>query len=806
MASLLRSLRPLRREPSRSITTVDDYADALASFSYGFGGIETLTGLTGTYGKQATERVSHNLEGYAQAAYAANGVVFACMAVRMAVFSTVRFQWQRINGGQPSELFGTPSLSMLETPWTGGTTQDLLARMIQDADLAGNSYWTGIDGELVRLRPDWVQIVLEPRTAGGRQVGWSRLGYAYWEGGIGNSDPAVFLADQVAHFAPSPDPLASYRGMSWLTPVLREVTNDKAMNTHKAKYFENAAPQPLSAPVLTPRGWSTMGAMLVGSEVIGSDGKPHRVTGVYPQGERDIYCVRFADGSAVECTNDHVWSVQSIYDRKRGVLRQLTTAQIAADTHYRSGPAKWAVPFVDPIEFDAAESLPIDPWLLGVLLGDGCMTGPGGPTLAADARDAAATESLLAASVPAGVTVSRRDRGGWVEFYLGSGGRRGNPLKDALGQFGVWGVKGPDKSVPPAFLRASIADRLALLRGLLDSDGSVDQGQPTLVRFSSTSRALADAVRELARSLGGTATLKRTSRGQWAVNVQRLPEAMVPFSLPRKADIYRAPGARGQRARTITSVEFVRREEAQCIRVDVPDHLYVTSDYVLTHNTPNLAVSLDKDVRVEAFKQFQEVMDTKHRGVQNAYRTLYLGGGADVKVIGSDLQQINFSQVQGHGETRVAAAAGVPPVIVGLSEGLQAATYSNYGQARRRFADGTMHPLWQNAAGSLVPVIPPPPSDGRSASRLWYDARDVAFLREDRMDAANIQGRQATTIRTLVDAGYEPDAVVAAVQAEDYTLLKGRHTGLFSVQLQPPGADRDSANTGADNPTEASDA
>jgi hypothetical protein len=148
----------------------------------------------------------------------------------------------------------------------------------------------------------------------------------------------------------------------------------------------------------------------------------------------------------------------------------------------------------------------------------------------------------------------------------------------------------------------------------------------------------------------------------------------------------------------------------------------------------------------------------------------------------------------------------VPPVIVGLSEGLQAATYSNYGQARRRFADGTMHPLWQNAAGSLVPIVPAPPSDGRSAARLWYDARDVAFLREDRMDAANIQGRQATTIRTLVDAGYEPDAVVAAVQAEDYTLLKGRHTGLFSVQLQPPGTTGNDANTGVQTPTEASDA
>jgi phage portal protein BeeE len=131
-----------------------------------------------------------------------------------------------------------------------------------------------------------------------------------------------------------------------------------------------------------------------------------------------------------------------------------------------------------------------------------------------------------------------------------------------------------------------------------------------------------------------------------------------------------------------------------------------------------------------------------HEGALNAYKTLFLAGGADVKTVGTDFKQLDLKAVQGAGETRIAAAAGVPPVVVGLSEGLQAATYSNYAQARRRFADQTMRPLWRNAAGSLARIINVPP-----ASELWYDDRDIPALREDEKDAADIQQSQAVTIR-----------------------------------------------------------
>lgn len=211
--------------------------------------------------------------------------------------------------------------------------------------------------------------------------------------------------------------------------------------------------------------------------------------------------------------------------------------------------------------------------------------------------------------------------------------------------------------------------------------------------------------------------------------------------------------------------------------------------YLRNAATPNLVVKFEPGVSEEAFKKFKERMDTGHAGAHNGFKTLYLGSGADVKVIGSTLDQLSFKAVQGAGETRIAAAAGVPASIVGISEGLagSALNAGNYTAARRRFADGTVRPLWRAAAAALSTLVPAP--DG--ASRLWFDDRDVSFLQEDVMDAAEIKSREALTIEALIRAGFVPDTAVQAVISGDYNRLS--HTGLYSVQLQPPGSDAPAA-------------
>jgi len=434
-----------RRPPVAIVPTVVERDAAALSFDAWIGMLQSFTYQSLTYSLPSArqDEIAPGFASVARTAYKSAGVVFACCAARQLLFSEARFQFRaRSSTGRPGKLFGTQALRPLEQPWPTGTTGDLLTRMIQHADLGGNAYVARVaPGQLDVLRPDWVTIVggtLGDGKAGVWDPGATVLGYVYQPGGPNSgADPVTFLADDVAHFAPYPDPDARFRGMSWITPVVREVMADKAATDHKLAFFENGA-----------------------------------------------------------------------------------TPNLVVKTN------------VDDV----------------------------------------------------------KELGDWIELFKGD-----------------------------------------------------------------------------------------------------------------------------------------------------------------------------------------------HEGATNAYRTLFLGAGADVTPVGADFRQLDFKQTQGAGETRIAAAAGVPPVIVGLSEGLQAATYSNYSQARRRFADGTMRPMWRACAAALARLVDVP-----AGSDLWYDDRDIPFLQEDLQDRATIMQTQAGAMLSLVNAGFEPGSVVAAVEADDLGLLV--HTGLLSVQLQEPGA------------------
>ena len=192
----------------------------------------------GSAGNMGGESIGNDFLSYASIGYQGNGPVFAVLNARLRLFSEATFQYRN---KVDKKLWGDQSLQMLESPWPGGSTSDLLGRMIQDADLAGNAFIHRInDARLERLRPDWVRIIstylTDPETGTEyREV----VGYAYTENGQGN--PVFYPVDDVAHWSPIPDPLAPSRGMSWLTPVVREINADLAMSVHEQKFFENAA-------------------------------------------------------------------------------------------------------------------------------------------------------------------------------------------------------------------------------------------------------------------------------------------------------------------------------------------------------------------------------------------------------------------------------------------------------------------------------------------------------------------------------------------------------------------------------------
>jgi hypothetical protein len=206
--------------------------------------------------------------------------------------------------------------------------------------------------------------------------------------------------------------------------------------------------------------------------------------------------------------------------------------------------------------------------------------------------------------------------------------------------------------------------------------------------------------------------------------------------------------------------------------------------------TPNMVVTLDPGLKKESFKEWVAMFSERYSGALNAYKTLYLGAGATITPVGKDFRQMDFAVTQAAGETRIAAAAQVPPIIVGLSEGLKSGTHENYNQAKRRYADMTMRPLWRSLATCLDILVPSPDN-----AELWYDDRDIPFLADDIKDRAEVQAQQATAIGRLIDVGFKPDDVVATIVSGDWGLLKGKHTGLYSVQLQPP-----ASKNSADNP------
>jgi hypothetical protein len=215
--------------------------------------------------------------------------------------------------------------------------------------------------------------------------------------------------------------------------------------------------------------------------------------------------------------------------------------------------------------------------------------------------------------------------------------------------------------------------------------------------------------------------------------------------------------------------------------------------------TPNIIVT-SPITDPETFKRFVEMFRAEQEGVANAYKTLILASGATGEVVGSDLKQMDFKMTQGAGETRIAAAAGMHPVIVGLSEGLQGSSLNqgNFGAAKRLVADKTLRPLWRNFAGSMSSIVRVP-----GGSELWYDDRDIPFLQEDVKDAAEIQKVQTASIRQLVDAGFTPKSVIDAITAGDFRRLK--HSGLMSVQLLPPGTISDPQPDESEPPQEPPD-
>jgi phosphate starvation-inducible PhoH-like protein len=381
--------------------------------------------------------------------------------------------------------------------------------------------------------------------------------------------------------------------------------------------------QPVFTKVLTPEGFRPIGELEVGDYVIGSNGKPTVVLGVYPQGEKDVYRVTAQDGAWTLCCGEHLWTVRTASDKRRGKpWRVLETKEMIG--RLRAAHARrYELPLLSaPVQLPERD-VPMDPYALGLMLGDGCMTGTTTPSFAtADNELAIALEAALP-----GIELRRKSAVDYVLNRMTAPGDRRNtenPVTGALRSLDLVGSKSHSKFIPDEYLYNSSEVRLALLQGLLDADGGpvTQAGRTCRIQYTTTSIVLRDQVIELVQSLGGVASTRRReaagrppgrARGREVAYRHdahiveiRLPDAIEPFRLKRKLDKYRASGV-GRPMRFIDSIERAGRAEMVCIQVSAEDCLYVTEDYLLTHNTLNDAfIILDEaqNTSAEQMKMF----------------------------------------------------------------------------------------------------------------------------------------------------------------------------------------------------------
>jgi len=380
-------------------------------------------------------------------------------------------------------------------------------------------------------------------------------------------------------------------------------------------------------PVLTPNGWVEHGSLKVGDYVIGSDGKPTKVLAVHPNPIKDYYNITFTDGTVVEACDEHLWSVYTPSQKKRNTKNQVLTIRDMLDkektvitngiginegkkyktkTYYKmsNGDCKWYIPIVKPVEFNPRE-IKIHPYLLGILLGDGSISGKNSIKLTT--KDSEIIDEITKI-IPKNILLS--DYKEEIEFGFKMVARsKGNDLLKSLKYYNLMGKTSENKFIPNDYKFNAVEVRLEMLQGLLDTDGYCSKKDGT-IQYYSVSKQLSDDVKELVQSLGGVAR-QRSKRGSYRLPngelkeckicytlTINLPENIKPFKLTRKLenikDIKKYHPSRG-----VKNIEFSRRTLGQCITVEAEDSLYVMDQYVVTHNT---IVSVVASIASEAKK------------------------------------------------------------------------------------------------------------------------------------------------------------------------------------------------------------
>lgn len=374
--------------------------------------------------------------------------------------------------------------------------------------------------------------------------------------------------------------------------------------------------QPLYSKLYTPNGYVTMGDVKVGDFVIGSNGNPIKVLGVFPQGIKPMYRVSFSDGFYVDCCEDHLWKVRTYknrncqrsyrnkYKKEREYYEILSTKQMLNNIIYTRNDKIKTTQYNYKIDVNSAaqfykKKLPIDPYLLGVLIGDGGLTGNGIKFTSID-DEIINKVSKIVKSCYNDLSVKRISK--TITFGITGNKGRKNQLYQEIKNLNL-NVRSENKHIPEIFKYSSIEDRIAILQGLMDTDGTVSK-KGHYITYGTVSHKLAKDISELIQSLGCVATIhykKNNYQGCYNITLNQSNEFNV-FSLTRKQNLV-VKKTRYKTHRYISDIKYIEDVEQKCILVDSEDHLYLTDNFTVTHNTTIVKKILDEykgDVVVSA--------------------------------------------------------------------------------------------------------------------------------------------------------------------------------------------------------------
>lgn len=357
--------------------------------------------------------------------------------------------------------------------------------------------------------------------------------------------------------------------------------------------------QPRDEPVWTPQGWRAIGELMPGDSIFTADGSPTTVAAVHPRGVLPVFAVRFDDGSMTRCCGEHLWRVQSCYQRNDD-----KSSKAGVNPGRWEGHERWSVlplhevekrkrlhryiPISEPAQMPE-RTFEIDPYTMGVLLGDGCLQ-PGSASVCTR------HDTLANCVWPHGVELRLNDERGVVSSWRIADARRvgtESVFLMTLREMGIAEKRSWEKFIPREYFLGSPEQRIALLRGLMDTDGTMGQKKTASPEFNSTSPMLAQGVIELVRSLGGIATMttrtphftykgvRKPGRTDHRV---RMSLPVCPFKVERKAARWSAARSYGPR-RIMETITPDGEADCVCITVEHSSGLYVTRDHIVTHNS-----------------------------------------------------------------------------------------------------------------------------------------------------------------------------------------------------------------------------